>query len=448
MRRYLVPGLLALAFIVTAVWGAYQYNSSRAYHTYLDLQFQRKFYELIGHVENAQVDLSKAMISGSSKDMTRYLYNTLQQAYLAQEKLTQLPFHHSTIRKTEKFLNQLGDYSTAMANKSIEGISLSVSELETLKELQKYANFLSRELIEMQQEVVSGGVNFGDLKRAGNRDLDRVDNMMKDFRLINIEERMQEYPELIYDGPFSEHIKDIKPRLTGKEISSEEAVAVAREALKGKNLQNVSVVSTIENARINGYFLRASRARGDEAEISMAVSKIGGKVIWFLDPRAIGESRLDKHEAQRRAEEYLREQGYEDMVPTYTMAAEGQMVVNFAYKQGEVIVYPDLIKVKVALDNGEIIGMETEGYLTTHYKRDIPEPNISMAEAQERLNGAVTIEKKRLAIIPMEGNKEVLAYEFKVKFGEDNYLIYIDAETGVQRRILLMIEQEDGTLVM
>lgn len=447
MRRYLVP-VLALALVATVGWGIYQYNETRDYHLYLDTQFQRQFYELIGHVENAQVDLSKAMISGSSKDMTKYLYNTLQQAYMAQEKLTQLPFNHSTIRKTEKFLNQLGDYSTAMANKSIEGNTLSDSELGTLKELQEYANFLSRELIEMQQQVVSGGINFGDLRREGNRDLDRVNQQMKDFRLINIEERMQEYPELIYDGPFSEHIKDIKPRLTGREISSDEAIAVVKEALKEQNLQDIRVIGPIENTRIKGYYLRASDGGENQEGISIAVSKTGGKIIWFLNPRNIGNSKLDKEEAQRRAEEYLRQRGYEDMVPTYTMAAEGQMVVNFAYKQEDVIVYPDLIKVKVALDNGEIIGMETEGYLTTHHKRDIPEPTISEAEAEERLNGAIEIESKRLAIIPMEGNKEILTYEFKVKFGEDHYLIYIDAETGDQRRILLMVEQEDGTLVL
>ena len=448
MRRYIIPALLAIALIATAGWGVYQQNQSREYHTYLDLQFQRQFYELIGHVENAQVDLSKAMISGTSKDMTKYLYETLQQAYLAQEKLTQLPFHHATIRKTEKFLSQLGDYSTAMANKSIEGITLSESEFDTLKELQAYANFLSRELIEMQQQVVSGGVNFGDLRKEGNRDLNRVNDQMKNFRLINIEERMQEYPELIYDGPFSEHIKDITPRLTGKEVSSDEAIEAARTSLKNQDLKDIRLVGLIENTRINGYYLRATQTKGSGQEISIAISKTGGKIIWFLNPRDIGDSKLDKEESKRVAEDFLKEQGYNDMVATYTMAAEGQIVVNFAYKQGDVIVYPDLIKVKVALDNGEIIGMETDGYLTTHHKRDIEKPKLTLEEAREKLNSAVEVEYGRLVIIPASGKKEILTYEFKVQFGEDHYLIYIDAESGEQRRILLMIQQEDGTLVI
>ena len=448
MRRYLLPGVLAIALLATTGWAVYQRNQSREYHTYLDLQFQRQFYELIGHVENAQVDLSKAMVSGTSKDMTKYLYDTLQQAYLAQEKLTQLPFHHATIRKTEKFLNQLGDYSTAMANKSIEGTTLSESEFGTLRELQAYANFLARELIEMQQQVVSGGVNFGDLRREGNKDLDRVNEQMKNFRLINIEERMQEYPELIYDGPFSEHIKDIKPRLSGKEISSDEAITAARNALKDQDLQDLRLVGKIENTTIPGYYLRGTQGRGNGQEVSIAVSRVGGKIIWFLNPRDIKDSMLEKEEAKRLAEDFIKQQGYNDMVPTYTMAAEGQMVVNFAYKQEDIIVYSDLIKVKVALDNGEIVGMETEGYLTTHHRRDIKKPVLTEEDAREKLNSVVEVEYGRLVLIPIPGNKEILAYEFKVRFGEDHYLIYIDAESGQQRRILLMIQQEDGTLVI
>ena len=39
--------------------------------------------------------------------------------------------------------------------------------------------------------------------------------------------------------------------------------------------------------------------------------------------------------------------------------------------------YPDLIKVKVALDNGEVLGMETTGYLNNHTQRDTSKVKIS-----------------------------------------------------------------------
>jgi len=102
----------------------------------------------------------------------------------------------------------------------------------------------------------------------------------------------------------------------------------------------------------------------------------------------------------------------------------------------------------VALDNGNIIGFEAQGYLTNHHKREIEKPKISEEAARERLSSAITEESVRLAIIPIAGGKEVLTYEFKVKFGEDDYLVYIDANTGDQRKILLMVNQKDGTLVI
>lgn len=46
--------------------------------------------------------------------------------------MIQLPFHHGGIRDTERFLSQLGDYCTAMANKSLNGTALDEKELHTM----------------------------------------------------------------------------------------------------------------------------------------------------------------------------------------------------------------------------------------------------------------------------------------------------------------------------
>lgn len=449
MRRYALPIVLAIALVAALGWGVYQYNEKNDYHTYLDIHFQRQFYELIGHVENAQVNLSKALVSASHKDIAKFLNDTVQQSYMAQEKLTQLPFHHGAIRDTEKFLSQLGDYSTAMVNKNLDGITLSDKELNTMVELHDYANHLSQQLVELQKKVVAGGVNFGDLRREGNRDLNRVEDQMKDFNLINFEERMQEYPELIYDGPFSDHLKDIKPRLTGNEISEEEAVNIIANAFEKHRQDNIRVTGKVENQPIEGYYvIIADENTPNGYEATAAVSKIGGKIIWYMDPVLKGQSNISSEEAIKKAEEFLKRIGYNNMKVTYSIAYEGQIVINFAYEQEGVLIYGDLVKVKVALDNGDIIGLEAQGYLTNHHKRHIEKPKISEEAARERLSSAVTEEGVRLAIIPIAGGKEVLTYEFKVKFGEDHYLVYIDANTGEQRKILLMVNQKDGTLVI
>lgn len=448
MRRYVLPIVLGIALIATGIWGYYQYNERNDYHTYLDIQFQRQFYDLIGHVENAQVDLAKAMVSGSNKDIIKHLNNTIFQAYMAQDKLTQLPFEHGAIRKTERFLNQLGDYTTAMVNKSLEGIVLDEKERSTLSELHSYANELSQQLIELQQEIVQGGVNFGDLRREGNRDLSALNDKMEKFNLISFEERVQDYPELIYDGPFSEHLKEVKPRLKGKAISEDEALEIIRNSFKEEKVRDVEVVGEIENTPVSAYYIRGTRNGNDGQDVSFAISKTGGKIVWYLNPREIGESKLDLKEAMDRAKAFLIQKGYENMTATYTTTYEGQSVINFAYQEKDVIIYPDLIKVKVALDNGEIIGFESEGFLVNHHERKIEEPKITEEEAREKLSSSFEVESVRLAIIPTAGKKEILCYEFKGSYGKDNYLIYIDANDGQQRQVLLMIDQEDGTLTI
>ena len=56
------------------------------------------------------------------------------------------------------------------------------------------------------------------------------------------------------------------------------------------------------------------------------------------------------------------------MKRTYYLKEEGVMTINYAYVQNDVTMYPDLIKLKVALDNGDILGIETQGYLNSIQK--------------------------------------------------------------------------------
>ena len=94
------------------------------------------------------------------------------------------------------------------------------------------------------------------------------------------------------------------------------------------------------------------------------------------------------------------------------MMQSNNIIINFAYSQDDVIVYSDLIKLKIALDNGEVLGMELAGYLNCHEVRSIPENVISIDKA----------------IIPTEYNTEILCWEFKGKAGDNEFIVYINAE--------------------
>jgi len=58
------------------------------------------------------------------------------------------------------------------------------------------------------------------------------------------------------------------------------------------------------------------------------------------------------------------------------------------------------------------------------------------------------VERVRLALIPLDGGKEVLAYEVKAMLGSDAFLVYINALNGEEEQILKVVELPGGQLVM
>ena len=136
------------------------------------------------------------------------------------------------------------------------------------------------------------------------------------------------------------------------------------------------------------------------------------------------------------------------MKESYFLIQENIITINYLYVQDDILVYPDLIKVKVALDNGEILGVETNGYLNSHFVRQDIVPTISKEVAKASLNTRLDIQSEGLAIIPTEWKTEILCYEFKGKIDETEFLVYINAENGREENILVITETPGGVLTM
>ena len=184
----------------------------------------------------------------------------------------------------------------------------------------------------------------------------------------------------------------------------------------------------------------------DDQTIGISISKKGGHVVLLNSNRNVGEQKLTEANAVSKGKEYLANKGFPNMQETYYMKQDGFITINYAYKQGNVLIYADLIKVKVALDNGEIIGLETSGYLNNHHERNIPDRKISLDDARKQITANAKITSEGLAMIPTEWKTEKFCYEFKGKIEEIDFIAYINAETGEEEDILIITNTENGTL--
>jgi len=183
-------------------------------------------------------------------------------------------------------------------------------------------------------------------------------------------------------------------------------------------------------------------------DISIALTKQGGQVVYFLKSRRIFPEKISVETAMNKARAFLSNKGYKDMTTSYYEKTGGVATINFAYKQNNVTCYSDLIKVKVALDDGEIIGMEANGYVMNHHIREIITPQLTKQQAREKISSRLSIDSVSIALIPKDSKREVLCYEFKGTSAGRNFLIYINAQTGKEEDIQILIESPDGILTI
>ncbi|KNF09775.1 sporulation protein YpeB [Gottschalkia purinilytica] len=443
---------LAILLIGLAAWGINQSNMRKEYKTALNNGYQRLFYDTKDHIENVEVSLSKALLSESKEQNIVLLSQIMQQSAAAQEKLSQMPIRHSDMSKTTRFLTQVSDYCNSLIKDHLEGKELTEEQRNSLNELSKYSTFLSSELSGLHRKIMKGDLNFDEIRNREDKQMRKANKDMLNTQLVKLEEEMTKYPELIYDGPFSDQARKIKPKALGdKNVTLEEAKKIVKDFLGAKKVRKITQFEAGKNldseATIPSYTFSVTPENADkEKAIYISVSKKGGSVVWMANPRTVGKHKLTMGEAQEKARLFLEEKGFKNMEPNYSLRNDGIAVFNYAYTENNVTVYPDLVKVKVALDNGEIVGIDSTLYLQQHHQRQISEPQISEEEARSRVKQDYNITSTRLAIIPKGINQEVLCYEFRGKYKNEDFIVYINALTGKEEQILRLIIDENGTL--
>ncbi len=163
-----------------------------------------------------------------------------------------------------------------------------------------------------------------------------------------------------------------------------------------------------------------------------------------------GEVALSTEQALALAEAFLSDNGFNSMKYSYYEVYGSNMVINFAPFIGGVIMYPDLVKIKVSLIDGSILGYEGRGYINMHHQRELPSEIMNADKARTFVSDELSITSANRAVIPKASGEEALCYEFKGKMKDKSrdktFIVYINAVTGKMEDIFELIETENGIL--
>ena len=448
MKKNYIYGVVAILIIALVVMGIILYNQRNKYVIATENTYNLAFYELIDYINDVENYLAKSMISTSAEHSAETLMHVWRQANLAQVYLSQLPISTNELSSTAKFLNQVSDYSHSLARNAINGDDLTQEELDNLNTLHNYAVDLTNTLEQLSTDMGNGEISWKELTEDVDTSFaQQVDNLSA-TSFSNIDENFGEYEGLIYDGAYSEHIESAEKKgLVGNEITEEEAKQKAISFIGQDKVQEIKSNGLVENGDIVVYDFSITVKDGEKNNpLTISISKIGGHIVLANYNREITEEKLQIEEANQIGKDFLNSLGIPNMEPTYYLKQGGAVTINYAYTQDDVTIYPDLIKLKIALDDGQVLGMETSGYLNNHTERDIPRAKISLAEAKETLNQNLEIISEGLAIIPTEWRTEIFCYEFKGRVNDTDFLVYVNAETGEEEDILVIIDTPNGIL--
>ena len=139
--------------------------------------------------------------------------------------------------------------------------------------------------------------------------------------------------------------------------------------------------------------------------------------------------------------------GFENLEPVWVSENGTTCNINFCYIEDGVVIYPDMVKVKVCEERGIVTGAEAMSYVLNHSQRDIAGATITEAQAQSAIDGRIDVTSSRLAVIPLNG-EEKLCYEFAGTFDGSDYFVYVDAQTGDEVQVLTVVGTAQGRAVL
>lgn len=422
-HHILLYGALGLA-LLTAVITAYDRHTAAVQsRLYLEDTYTQKRLEAQENLQSMALKLGKAPVVSDMRSYVELLSGVSRQAASAADALASLPLSHASMGGTVKFLNQVSDYALMLSLRAASGAAPDAEAIRKLGELKSRCTLLSGDLATSEAETWSRENLF--------------------YAPAQDQDNGMDYPSMIYDGAFSDARHRGTPKALGKQqVDQQQAIELARAFVGADRVQSAQAGAPTGGAiECFGVTLTLT----DGTVLNADVTRQGGKMLWIMPEKANFEPKLTLEECREAALSFLRQRGYGEMEANHYQVYDGLAVINFVALQDGVLLYPDLVKVQIRMDTGEMVGLESNNYLMNHEKRPAFAPAVTEAQARAQISPRLTVSSMRLCVIPYR-DQEKLCWEAAGWYSDTEYRVYLDAATGEEVQVLQMVDSDSGRL--
>ncbi|MBO5395143.1 MAG: germination protein YpeB [Clostridia bacterium] len=441
-------GVITSLAIATAILGAttvgfgigYGVEQSNASHFKGELEnvYNDNFYNLLDSVNNLENKVSKTLNATSSTYQRKTLLEASKNASEAEISIAALPLSQNDIQDTTKMVNQIAGYTSTLAEKLAKGENLSQSEIETLEKVHQNIMSLKEQLNKFERKL-NDGYSILDSSLNVDANGNEFSSSLMSLKSVDIE-----YPTMIYDGPFSDSVVQAAVKgLSGAQVSREEA----RENVQTFFKDSVRVEEEGEtNGKFETYNFRVTNS--SEEMLFVQVTKIGGHILTISGTGEEGVENIDYNAARKIALEFARGNGIENPDVVWADSIGNDVYLNIAPTQNGIILYPDLVKVKVNTTSGSVVGYDATPYFTNHTNRKISKGTLADDRAIGSVPSTFEIVQVRWVLSPLDYNREVVCKEVQAENTEGTYYFYFNGTTGELEDVLKVVQTDNGNLLM
>jgi len=463
-----VLSILTLTFVIAFAfslgWGIYQFRMLQDYKMKTENQYKRALNDLVNNLDEVETCMSKVMVANSPAQKVLYLGETWKGSESAVSKMGQLPADEVGINYVDTLMNQVSDFSKSLTRKvaSVEGmtpeelkmfndmhdrvidVNRAVQQISTqfyaenLAWLDKQPGFLERIGIgKILKTAAQGGESNGD--NQGGQEASQQIPTSVGGGLKQLDTSLQKYPPFTYQGELDKHYVEKPLGLPQGDASESKAVSVAKDFLADMGYKNADPkITGLSQGPMGGYNMTYR-------DVYLEVSKKGGVLTYYRDQRDINERQMDVKKAVDQAYTAIQKLGW-NLVVTSTEDLGDHVQVDAVAQESGVRLYPDKVRMTIAMDNGQVTGFDANPYYAYHHDRNLNKV-LTLEQAKTKLNKNFAIIENRMAVISKLGTDEALCYEFRGTALGEEYLIYINALDGSEEKICRIVNTPRGKLI-
>ncbi|WP_318617319.1 PepSY1/2 domain-containing protein [Sporosarcina sp. YIM B06819] len=384
-------------------------------------QYASKITDASQKLEELNTAVKKTLLFNESDGSEKAREDIWRLSSDIKNSVSSLPLDNSFSTSWLNYLGRLGNYAK------------EATRAEDHTEYHKVMAQASKNLSTLADEWEVATVGMVNGRLSMDEWKNRLDSTEKGHDWAGMGTAVKQYTESDFPLTASESDsmkkKDLRDMADAK-VSSEEAVDQFKRLFPSVSNEIIGVETSKPGSPYPFYHIRFAE---NQSIGYVDITEKGGHVLSFLSERPFGKKSLPFDDIQKNAEKFLKDAGYKDLV--YEESRENNTAWHFVYVRVEpeykAKVFSDVIHLKVAKDNGGIVGLDASEYIRK--EKTAPQPIVKM-DWKKFFHSNVTVAKEELAYVENDRLEQRLTHYLTVTVDENGeigtYAVIIDTETS------------------